>query len=87
MERTAKATACASLAQWTDQPTGDDRAECGRLLIADTTGDELYELDPDGADSQGDRLRALPSGLTIPQAMTVLNWAAAHCRRRRRRVI
>ena len=34
-----------------------------RLLIADNSGDELYELDPDGADSQGTRLRALPSGL------------------------
>ena len=44
-----------------------------RLLVADDTGDELYELDPDGADSQGTRLRALPSGLTSPRSMTVLN--------------
>ena len=44
-----------------------------RLLIADTNSNELYELDPDGADSQGDRLRALPSGLTFPVGMTVLN--------------
>ena len=34
-----------------------------RLLIADDTGDELYEIDPDGADSQGGVLRDLPSGL------------------------
>ena len=40
----------------------------GRLLIADITGDELYEIDPDGADSQGTLLRDLPSGLTSPQA-------------------
>ena len=49
-----------------------------RLLIADDTGDELYELDPDGADSQGTRLRALPSGLTHPQGMTVLGGVSAH---------
>ena len=40
----------------------------GRLLIADTTGDELFEIDPDGADSQGTRLRALPTALTGPLA-------------------
>ena len=45
----------------------------GRLLIADTIGDELYELDPDGADTQGTRLRALPTGLTSPHGMTVYN--------------
>lgn len=42
-----------------------------RLLIADNSGDELFEIDPDGADSQGTRLRALPAGLTSPFAMTV----------------
>ena len=40
----------------------------GRLLIADSTGDELYEIDPDGADTQGNAaagLADLPSGLTF----------------------
>ena len=44
----------------------------GRLLIADDTGDELWEIDPDGADTQGTLLRDLPGNLTFPQAMTVL---------------
>ena len=43
----------------------------GRLFIADFTGAELYEIDPDGADTQGTRLRALPTGLTVPTGMTV----------------
>ena len=43
----------------------------GRLFIADNNGDELFELDPDGADTEGTRLRDLPSGLTNPQGMTV----------------
>ena len=43
-----------------------------RLLIADTTGDELWEIDPDGADTQGTLLRDLPTTLTGPQGMTVL---------------
>ena len=42
-----------------------------RLLIADDGGDELYEIDPDGADTQGTLLRDLPSGLTSRFAMTV----------------
>ena len=45
-----------------------------RLLIADYIGGaELYELDPDGGDTEGTRLRALPSGLTTPTGMTVFN--------------
>ena len=44
-----------------------------RLLIANNDGDELYEIDPDGSDSQGGLLRALPSGLTGPQGMAVFN--------------
>ena len=43
-----------------------------RLLIADNSGDALYEIDPDGADQEGTLLRALPSGLTSPYGMTVL---------------
>ena len=42
----------------------------GRLLIADNSGEELFEIDPDGADSQGTLLRDLPSGLTSPFGMT-----------------
>ena len=35
----------------------------GRLLIADTdSGDELFEIDPDGGDAQGTRLRGAPIG-------------------------
>ena len=45
----------------------------GRLLIADTTGGELWEIDPDGADTEGTLLRDLPSGLAAPYGgMTVL---------------
>ena len=45
-----------------------------RLLIADNTGDELYEIDPDGLDSQGGLLRAFPSGLfDVPEGMAVFN--------------
>ena len=44
-----------------------------RLLIADNTGDELFELDPDGVDSEGTPLRDLPSGLTTPLSMAVYN--------------
>ena len=43
-----------------------------RLLVADSAGDELFEIDPDGPDSQGARLRAFPPGLTSPNGMTVL---------------
>ena len=32
----------------------------GRLLIADTTSDELWEIDPDGTDTEGTLLRDLP---------------------------
>ena len=42
-----------------------------RLLIVDNTSDELFELDPDGLDSEGTLLRGMPSGLTSPSAMTV----------------
>ena len=44
-----------------------------RLLIVDNAGDDLYEINPDGADAEGTRLRALPSGLTVPLGMTALN--------------
>ena len=45
----------------------------GRLLIADNSGNELWEIDPDGSDTQGTLLRDLPSGLTSPQSMTNFN--------------
>ena len=44
----------------------------GKLLIADNTGNGLWEIDPDGADSEGTRLRQLPAALTTPFGMTVL---------------
>ena len=44
----------------------------GRLLIADSNADELWEIDPDGADTEGTLLRDLPTTLTAPLAMTVL---------------
>ena len=44
-----------------------------RLLIADVVSDELYEINPDGLDTEGSRLRAFPSGLTHPGGMTVFN--------------
>ena len=45
-----------------------------RLLVVDNPllGDELYEIDPDGADTEGTRLRGLPLGLTGPRGMAVL---------------
>ena len=42
-----------------------------RLFIADDTGTDLWELDPDGADDQRGVRRDLPSGLTIPLSTTV----------------
>ena len=44
----------------------------GRLLIADNAGDELWEIDPDGADTEGTLLRDLPTTLTSPFAMAAL---------------
>ena len=45
----------------------------GRLLIADTTGNHiLWEIDPDGADTEGTLLRDLPTTLTAAGGMTVL---------------
>ena len=43
----------------------------GRLLIADHLGRELWEIDPDGSDTEGTILRILPSGLLTPHGMTV----------------
>ena len=42
-----------------------------RLLIAGRTSDELWEVDPDGADSEGTLLRSFPASLTSPRAMAV----------------
>ena len=51
-------------ANWDTYQSFAVTADSGRLLIADSFGaDELYEIDPDGSDSQGTRLRALPSGV------------------------
>ena len=46
--------------------------EGSRLFIADNLGDELWEIDPDGSDTEGVELRSLPVELTNPQGMTVL---------------
>ena len=43
----------------------------GRLFVADDGGDELWEIDPDGADNEGTLLRDFPSGLSGPRGMTV----------------
>ena len=45
----------------------------GRLLIVDNSGDELWELDPDGANGEGTKLRNLPFVLTSPGGMTVFD--------------
>ena len=37
-----------------------------RLLIADVAVAELWEIDPDGADTEGTLLRDLPTTLTSP---------------------
>lgn len=43
-----------------------------RLLIGNTaTPDSLYEIDPDGSNMQGSRLREFPSALTLPGGMVV----------------
>ena len=39
-----------------------------RLFVCDNTGDELWELDPDGSDSQGTS-RTLPVTLLSPRGM------------------
>ena len=41
----------------------------GRLFIVDTFSLELFELDPDGADTQGTSLRHLPSGISSLEGM------------------
>ena len=43
-----------------------------RLLIADNSGSGLFEIDPDGADTEGTQLRTFPSGLSYPLGMTGL---------------
>ena len=43
-----------------------------RLLIADFNGLDLWEIDPDGLDTEGTRLRLFPTGLTTPVSMTNL---------------
>ena len=53
----------------THTPAG---AAATRLFIADSSGDELWEIDPDGADSQGTS-RTLPANLTSPDGMAVFN--------------
>ena len=53
----------------THTPAG---ALTSRLFIADSSGDELWELDPDGADTEGTS-RTLPATLTSPSGMTVFN--------------
>ena len=43
----------------------------GRLLIAnDASGDELWEIEPDGSDTQGINLREFPTNLLVPTSMT-----------------
>ena len=45
-----------------------------RLLIADGDFDDrLWEIDPDGSDTEGTILRGLPVNLTSPTGMTILN--------------
>ena len=44
-----------------------------RLFIVDPVGDNLWEIDPDGADTEGTELRDLPSTLNTSHSMTVLN--------------
>ena len=44
-----------------------------RLFVCDNDGDELWEIDPDGADGEGTLLREFPAALADPRGMTVLN--------------
>ena len=44
-----------------------------RLFVADNTGDQLFEIDPNGADTEGTILRTFPATLSSPSSMTVLN--------------
>ena len=70
-EAQVKAKNDAGESDWSLSGTGTtNAASVARLLIAAEDAGDLYEIDPDGANSQGDLLRALPSGLTEPQAMT-----------------
>ena len=45
----------------------------GRLFVADNIGDELWEIDPDGSNTEGTLLRDFPGGLSSPTGMTVFN--------------
>ena len=44
-----------------------------RLLVFDDTSDDIFEINPDGEDTEGTRLRGLPSTLVQPAAAAVLN--------------
>ena len=57
---------------WTVTYTTDS-SSLGRLLVVDGTDDDLWELDPDGSNSEGTLLRDVPSGLTVPAGMTSHN--------------
>ena len=59
----------------------------GRLLIADNDGDELWEIDPDGSDSQGTLLRDLPTNLTSPFRNDGTRRQATNRRLHRRRAM
>ena len=44
-----------------------------RLLIANGSVPDLWEVDPEGDDGEGTKLRNFPSTLHNPQSMTVFN--------------
>ena len=44
-----------------------------RLFVADRTGNQIFELNPDALESSTAALRDLPSGFTNPRGMTVFN--------------
>ena len=67
-----RATNNQGTADWTVTFTTTAGPVADRLLIADNSSDALWEIDADGGDTEGTRLRALPSGLTTPYGMTVL---------------
>ena len=50
-------------------------------------GDELFEIDPDGADTEGTRLRAFPTGPVNPTGDDRLGQPSVRSRQYRRRAI
>ena len=72
MARTAKGLGCATFPSGLTSPFGMTVLDL-RLLVADSGGDELWEINPDGGDAEGTNIRDFPATLTTPLSMAALS--------------